>query len=359
MSHHLVARMLLQGETRFGKHVVFSHSGLGKMLAGEYELQKRTAQEAAERLVQAGALQRGEARRLVEQVPIRGVSSLEARIHSIEKGRERELIELAKKTVCELYGISRDQLDSLFGDRIELEHEPIANDFQQRPEQNATARAKNWINRRHVHNLFISGWALNHMRAAPIMAREELEKIGSGLPDLHALHSSLAQLANFQIVQQIQRMGAPPFFAGASGLRWEGGRPQAFARAVTFPILVQEMSKAIVETAFAHGLPKPGQLTEREINAFHNQTNDPAAEIIHFIAGPPAAALLGKAIGPKDALSHLAALSLFPATDLERHVTRLFDAHGNPAEIEARGRKIRTEAAKVYTKWVDGEEFEV
>ncbi|GEM_PF-5230035 len=358
MPHRLVASMLLEGRTRFGKHAVFSHSELGKMLAGEYGLQKRTAREAAERLVQRGALQEGETSRLVEQVPIQGVISLERRIQSIEKGHEGKLVELAKKTVCELYSISRGELDSLFGDRIELEHDPIPNDFRQRPEQDATVRARKWIDRRHVHNLFISGWALNHMRAAPIMARKELEEISPGLADLHALHSSLAQLTNFQIAPQFQRMGAPPFVAGASGLRWEGGKPRAFARAVTFPILVQEISKAIVETAFAHGLPKPGQLTEREINAFHNQTNDPAAEIIHFLAGPPAAALLGKAIGPKDALSHIAAFSLFPATDLERHVTKLFDAHGKPGEIEARGRKIRRDAAKVHRKWADGEEFE-
>ena len=84
--------------------------------------------------------------------------------------------------------------------------------------------------------------------------------------------------------------------AGMFRLEWEGDKPKIHAQAESFPVLVQELSKGLVEINMAHGLPKEGEMSKKEAEEIIRRADKPAHEYLHFIMGPALAGRLTRAL---------------------------------------------------------------
>jgi hypothetical protein len=340
-----------------GLHPFAEHPILGRKsrLAGafgrqEYERAKREVLRLAGELRDAG-----------HEVPIAreeqlarprdvfpALMDLEQEIKSIEF-RHREMLEgLAKRTVAEAYGLSEKEADELFPKTKLMDRPEPPSPMPRPPRAPLDEKLRELVDKRVSHNLLIQGEAINHMTKALVLAKNEIDAIDPVLYQKYLLHANLAQVMQF-LVPAPEPERPHHLVAGEKRLSWKGGVPQVEAKGVVFPILVQELSKGVMETVFAHGLPKPGELTEPQLDAFQFHADHPTREAWHFMLGPPVADRVRAALAkhkawvqygeqpdaPRDALYTYTLLSMLPAKDLQAHLGNLLRAPSPDKEREA------------------------
>ena len=217
----------------------------------------------------------------------------EREITRASRGRESELAELARKAVAEIYGITGDGLAVLGEGRIMDRPEPPT----AIPPRPTGPGAAPWeiIDRRITHNALIQGAGILHMAQALALVRDELEGISLGLYRNCLLFSNLAQVFQFPMPTP-SREQPHEAVLGEEAVSWGEEGPVISAKATVFPVLLQEFSKGVMELLFAPGLPRPGELTEEELDAFAWEAEHPSDECWHFMWGPSLAARLQSAM---------------------------------------------------------------
>ncbi len=307
-----VSQSLRKGETPMRMHPIYSHPEIAKLTEGEFKLQIDEALQSARKLgINLNINENSSSQDIIRHMAPEFLK-VHARITQIEKPHLERIKELAKKAACDLNEISSRQFDELFKKNVELRNserlEAMDANFQQpnetiKPE--FTEKANKWIAKRLTHDLITQGVAISHLRGAPMMLEKELVEINKDLPNLYRLHSSMIQLTNFAIIRhaptsEVDKM--KPIFS-YSKLNWKDGKVQAQASGTNFPTLVQELSKAIMDVQMAHALPRVGDLTKGELEAFKT-TKNLSNEPWQYLLGPQFAKKLEAVLGNLNMSSH-------------------------------------------------------
>jgi len=164
---------------------------------------------------------------------------------------------------------------------------------------------KEFIARRKTHNALIQGTALNHMTKALALAEGVLAEQAPGLYNKQKALSDASMLFHYfepiERVKEMAQMGIPR--QGQSEVTWdEEGNQQARANATLFPILVQEISKAVAEANYAHGLGREGELTPEQQRQFKEAMGGELQEAFYFMMGPALASQVNKALAQPEIL---------------------------------------------------------
>lgn len=274
--------------------------------------------------------------------------NLEQELKRFESPHRKKLEELAKSTVAQAYGLSQKEADELFSKSKLMEGPEPPSPMPKPPHAPLDKRLTELVDKRVSHNLLIQGVAINHMTKALVLAKKEIYTIHPDLYQKYLLHANLAQLVQF-LVPTPEPDRPHHLVAGEKRLTWQNGVPRIEAKGVVFPILLQELSKGVMETVMAHGLPKPGELTEPQLDAFQFHADHPTREAWHFMLGPPVAEKVHATLArqkawvqhgdepnaPRDALYTYTLLSMLPAKDLHAHLARLLRADSPEKEREA------------------------
>jgi len=245
------------------------------------------------------------------------------------------LTELAIKTVAEAYGITEDQLREIVPNIGMKQMGEMGNWGDDQPEEEEVGEPddmmKEFIEKRKTHNALIQGISLNHMTKALALAERELEE---RVPDLYKKQKALSDLMLLSHyvtpLEMMQQMPVPR--QGQSEVEWdEEGNMQASANATMFPILVQEISKAVSEANFAHGLGQEGELSPQQQAQFYKYADNELDEPYYFMMGPKLADTVGAALAKPEVLNAIgnpedstgenlayarAMLSMVPGNDL-------------------------------------------
>ena len=365
-------RRIREGEHPFGSHPLLgSKAGLAEGLAREeFERAKSEVLRLSQELREKGLQIPFHNEQELQNVPrvFQTLFNLEGELQRVEHGRKEQLQQLAKRTVAEAYGLSEEEENSLFkkaelmdapAEPSEMPGKPKASRGEAMPWLGA------WVDKRVTHNALIQGVAINHMTRALALARKDIEAIEPSLYQKYLLHANLAQLAQF--LAPLPEPDRPhALIAGEKRLRWENGTPRLEARGVVFSVLLQELSKGVMETIMAHGLPKKGELSEEELDAFQYHVDHPANEAWHFILGPPLATRVHKLFneheawlqyGPKpspvrDSLYTYTLLSMLPEKDLHEHLGALLKSSAGGQEKAAHA--LRERLKKLETDYTEG-----
>ncbi|HEV8289516.1 MAG TPA: hypothetical protein VGQ00_01000 [Candidatus Norongarragalinales archaeon] len=296
-----------KGETPFGKHPVLSGPHIAEF--AEEERTRAIGQVfSAKRALgehDPTDLQPGHAGNFMKI--IQALLDTEKKVISLEAHHKARLQEIAKQSIAEAYGLEKKDVEGLVK-KTEITGKPIPIDEvmhlggeppeepkerppEEREEEHLEKRLRDMIQKRQTHNAIIQGSSISHMTDALLLAKEELDHIDPRLYNLYRLHSNLAQLIQFTEPPHMEGPAAgilehPPFVAGHTEIHFTGKIPRAESRAVTFNVLLQEISKAISESALAFGLPKPGDLTGPEHDKFDEETGKMEHERWYFMSGP-------------------------------------------------------------------------
>ncbi|MBI5225253.1 hypothetical protein HY989_05270 [Candidatus Micrarchaeota archaeon] len=308
-----ISQSLRKGQTPMGMHPIYSHPEIAKLTEEEYKLQINEALGSAKKLgIVLNISEKSSPQDIIKHM-VPEFLKVHARIAQIEKPHLERIKELAKKAACELNDISGRQFDELFKKNVNLNNserlEAMDANFQKpneaiKPE--FTEKANKWIAKRLTHDLVTQGVAISHLRGAPAMLEKDLLEINRDLPNLYRLHSSMIQISNFVLVrhfpaEKVNKKKRHVF--SYSKLNWKEGKVQAQASGTNFPTLVQELSKAIMDVQMAHALPREGDLTERELEAFKT-TKNLSNEPWQYLLGPQFAKRLENVIGNLNLTSH-------------------------------------------------------
>lgn len=189
-------------------------------------------------------------------------------IMRIESAHKQELNEMAKDIVSELYGIDKNQLE------IEDNVKPNATEAQTEWSERGAKiddRVKKHIHMRATMNMLSHGAAVHQMMTLHHMVKEALDKIDPNLVRLYDQFSA-GSMHNYWF-WNIRQMGE--MLAGAAigstkvEYKEENGEeiPVVKAAAKCFPVLVQELSKGVMQMLSHHHIGKLDRSTLQRVLA--------------------------------------------------------------------------------------------
>lgn len=183
----------------------------------------------------------------------------------LESGKEKDLEELAIKMVIEEFDIPEDAIDF----EVELatqidssglkKYNPAPVHVEREFENHSDIiNASKEVGKRRLINAMTQGAAKksSHMFH---MVEEELTAIDPRLPNTYGKLVSTADYM-YYIIDEMSNTNAGAFVGGIVNVELDGDKPKVIAKAVTFPILVHELVKGVMEVFATHGLPQDKQL---------------------------------------------------------------------------------------------------
>jgi hypothetical protein len=173
------------------------------------------------------------------------------KILRLESKHKQELIELAKRIVCEIYGINENDL------RLEAEltmDVSTPSEPEDEDEGEIDDVTKKQINKRLTLNTLTQGSAIHQMMSAHHLVNNEIAKIDKNLLDVYTRFAKLAQKSQWLIDIPAILDSITSHSVGSEEVEWDGDEPVVVAKAFIFPVLVQELSKGIMEVLNMHGL---------------------------------------------------------------------------------------------------------
>lgn len=305
---------------------------------------------------------------LTEAHPMQLMQILGQSAHTLmnmERGHRPELQELAIKTVARAHGLDESQVREMIEDVGISEGMGAlgtvgSNERSSKtPDEEFLRKYKDEIEKRQTHNALIHGASINHMNEAVSYAKEDLERMNPRLYHQAGFFTNLASL--FHVLMEVPEPLPPMPRAGTNELKWDlGGEVKVRARAESFPILVQELSKGITEATFAHGLPQKGDMSKEDAKTLIDHTDKETHEHWHFMMGPELArrvhgnlakhkAVLGEGSrGEKEAYTRML-LSRVSAKDLHKNLDGLIS--DDPARQKAAAEELRERMLEVEEEY--------
>jgi len=352
-------RRIIKNQHPLANHPLLSGKMGARFASAEYKDLLKGTLESSQELKRIGINTGIESRRDIRDV-YRLATALQrsmADIIRLEQGHEPELEELAEKVTAEAHGLSKEEAEELFAKtkllrRVEAPEEEGEEESEQpgrRSRVEMTEELRKEIARRRTHNAIIQGTALTHMRKAIILAKDKLDTIDPTLYARYQFFTNLGLLGNF-IVPIPDALPPGEMQAGQVKLKWnKKDKPQIEAKGLNFPALVQELSKGVLETNMAHGLPRPYTFSEDEYKEYERQTGRVQHELWYFLTGPELSRKLQsfmvknktvrqygeKPNGPRDLMYARTLLATLPEEDLHGVLHKIFTAKTISQEREA------------------------
>lgn len=246
------------------KRSIAAHSSPGMPENHASVLASRSYQEAVRRLARyTGITPRG--RGDLMQLTGMLMQSLQ-QVAQIEQGHEQELEQAAVNLVLSLPEFTAAKSAYEAGEiriRAELTHNinlqaarVDAEDTSDKEEMQIAQIAQELdleVQKRKMLNMMIQGNAMNKMQAYHL-AQEELNRIDPRLLNLYGVLTSVGEFGYWIFPEAMQRQGMGGGEGGGSGAggaahvsRGEGGVPEIVAQGITFPMLVHELVKGLME----------------------------------------------------------------------------------------------------------------
>jgi len=178
-----------------------------------------------------------------------------------ERPHRKQLEELAKNTVANIWGFPKNQLNGSIDRNVD-----INNQQGDMPQQNINSlsneemsKLKPEVGKRINLNAMSHGSAVNNMMQAHHMSRKELDSLDPKLLGLYDKFSALAhQMYWHHDLSALDDESLGNTAIGSSKVEWDKddnrGQHQIKAKAFMFPVLIQELSKGIHMLLNAHGL---------------------------------------------------------------------------------------------------------
>lgn len=189
-------------------------------------------------------------------------------ILQIESSHKQELNEMAKNIVSELYGIDKEQLE--IEDRVSPNETESQTEWSERGAQ-MDERVKGHVHMRATMNMLSQGAAVHQMMTLHHMVKDALDQIDPRLVQLYDKLSA-GSMHNYWFwnIQNIvgQLKGAA---VGSTRVDYkeENGEevPVVKAAAVCFPVLVQELSKGVMQMLSHHHIGRLDKSTLQRVLA--------------------------------------------------------------------------------------------
>ncbi|MFC1678780.1 hypothetical protein ACFL2T_00975 [Elusimicrobiota bacterium] len=215
------------------------------------------------------------------------VMRLHASLTEREEGHREFLENVARQTVSEALGLKLDEIVAT-SEILESGSLGFVCDDEADDEQPATTVSgiEPWLRLRQSHSCIIQGTALNVQNRALVLARRSLQDLHPDYFDEALLFANLTLATHFWIPLDSVPWSAIPR-AGRCRVDWDGEAPRLHAAADCFVVLIQELTKSVVELLFSWGLPNT--LTRAQIEAVYRASDAEHLEPWYFMQGPAAA----------------------------------------------------------------------
>lgn len=207
----------------------------------------------------------------IDQSHIMGTFNLVNEIVGIEKTHKKELEELAKKMIIEEYQLEDDDLELIAELTTDISLDgtmknpsPVIIEDMEFDNHDSIVNANDEVYKRRFINSMIQGAAKkgHHMY---YLADKELMNLDPRLPNKYAKLMALADLAYFMFNEN-EMNGGQMKAGGVVKVEWPDNKkvkkPIIKAQATTFPVLVHELIKGVMEVLSSHGLPTDDKLRE-------------------------------------------------------------------------------------------------
>jgi hypothetical protein len=169
----------------------------------------------------------------------------------------RELIEIAKKAVAQVWGVPIGMLNAMLtrdvGGGDDGDAGPEEEDLPER--EGAADELRGQINKRITMNTLTQGAAVHNMATIHHVVSEQLNALNPQLLDIYQRFSAGATHFYWIIdLVNITSMALQGQTIGTASVEYDGDEPVVVAKAVNFPVLVQELVKGVMELLSHHGL---------------------------------------------------------------------------------------------------------
>lgn len=175
-------------------------------------------------------------------------------IMRIEQSHKDKLKEIAKDITAEIWGIDRGMLDA----ELTMDMSQTDAGYDEFEPEDMTPEIRAEVNKRITLNTMAHGSAVHIMQTAHYMMEKALKKIS---PRLLQLYSELAvgsvhQYWLYDIMGLLENLSNMRVGEEFVAFDTSDDTPTVVARGALFPVLVQELSKGVMELLTMHGLPK-------------------------------------------------------------------------------------------------------
>lgn len=188
------------------------------------------------------------------------------KIMQLESKHKEQLEELAKDIICKIWGIDRDKLKPELTQDCEI---PEAGELQTIDVDDVDDviddQMRKHINKRITFNTISHGSAVHIMKTAHHLIDDAIKKIS---PELLKLYTDVARYAHkmYWLFLFTKTMMSSP--VGEAAVVWKDGEPVVVAKAVIFPVLVQELSKGVSELISLHDYSAHDENTQRIVSKY-------------------------------------------------------------------------------------------
>ena len=192
-------------------------------------------------------------------------------IIEIEQEYKHTLEKMAIQIVSEIWGAPKELFEAHLGFAPMQEADEGSDDeSESEPEQEDVVpeNLRKEINKRVTINTLTHGAAVHQMQTAHHLVRDALNEIDEQLVPLYTAISkdSHSQYWEFFFEDMAKMTGGGGEAAGTSRIKYdEEGNPKIIAYGMFFPILVQELSKGMMELLSMHGHAKLDPHVQREV----------------------------------------------------------------------------------------------
>lgn len=255
--HPNLVKQLKERSTSLGAHPAFPEDD-------EMNFEERLMSERFDKVIKNYKRHHGEEQILFDEIVEKQRACLK-KIIELEKPHKKDLIELAKRLVMEDFDITEEDLiieATLTTDMTLKKTKPMrmqAENTVEFDDHEQYSNANKEVYKRRMLNALIQGSAkkTNHMFH---LVDEELTNKNPLLPNLYSKFMTGADY-----MYMVNDDTAPKAIGGLVEVQFpekEGEVPRIIAEAVTFPVLVHEIVKGVMEVLSYHGLPKDRKIAE-------------------------------------------------------------------------------------------------
>ena len=229
-----------------------------------------------------------------------------------EQAHKGQLVELAKDIVSQTWGIPKDKLHAEL--TMQVGGDPAEPEEPEEPVE-LTPELQKEVNKRVTLNTMTQGAAVQNYMTLHHMVKDALNAVDPGIvADYDRITAgSVGMYWAMDLQEMLAMLGMSQ--AGSSGVeKQQSGEMMVVARAVIFPVLVQELVKGTMEMLSLHGLNQMDPETYKAVTQHADKLED---EVMQIQVGPALWNRFLKVVPKGETLSRvIAALAKRPADEV-------------------------------------------
>lgn len=198
------------------------------------------------------------------------------RIIQREAEHKAELEALAKRVIAQVWGVPEQILDGMISHEVEINAQRSSGDDAEQLTA-LTPDVVKQINKRITLNAFTQGSAVHNMMTMHYIVDKELREIDPELLKLYDMFSSGSHREYWMMDLAFAAANMANGAVGSENIQYDDdGSPLIVARAIMFPILLQELSKGVMELISHHGLADLDPETTQTVLKYADRVDDEA-----------------------------------------------------------------------------------